>query len=156
MNIKTVLETKIPPPVYELLTAILIWWLDKWLPGGALLPATLKIPGINLMVSGFCLDLLALKQFTGKHTTVNPLSPGKASTVVVSGLYRYTRNPMYLGLLIALTGWCLHIGNLASFLCLPLFILVLTQMQILPEERILSKKFGEPYTDYLKQVRRWI
>lgn len=156
MNIKTVLETKIPPPVYGLLTAIAIWWLDKWLPGWALLPAALKAPGIALMMGGFSLDLLALKQFTDKHTTVNPLSPQKASTVVVSGLYRYTRNPMYMGMLIALSGWCFYLGNLAGFLCLPLFILVLTQMQILPEERILSAKFGEPYTDYLKQVRRWI
>ena len=156
MNIKSTLETKIPPPVYGLLTALLIWWLNQWLPAWALLPAALKIPGMVLMVGGFSLDLLALKQFTGKHTTLNPLSPEKASTIVISGIYRYTRNPMYLGLLIALSGWCFYLGNLAGFLCLPLFVLILTRMQILPEERILSDKFGEPYIDYLKQVRRWI
>jgi protein-S-isoprenylcysteine O-methyltransferase Ste14 len=63
---------------------------------------------------------------------------------------------MYLGLLIALTGWGLYLGNLASLACLPLFVRVLTQIQILPEERILREKFGESYEDYLLQVRRWI
>ncbi len=156
MNIFTKLETKIPPPVYGLLCALLMWWLDKQFPGAAILPAFMKTSGIVLILTGFSLDLYALKQFVGKHTTVNPLSPGKARSIVVSGLYHYTRNPMYLGMLTVLIGWALLLGNLLSFICLPMFVWVLTQMQIKPEERILAEKFGNTYTDYLQQVRRWL
>ena len=150
------LETKIPPPVYGLLTAISIWWLDKLLPAFSLLPSTVKPLGIFIMLCGFCLDLMALMQFARQHTSVNPLHPDKADHIVITGLYRYTRNPMYLGMLIALCGWCIYIGNIASFACLPVFVWLLTRMQIQAEERILSEKFGQPYTDYLNQIRRWI
>lgn len=156
MKIKNALETKIPPPVYGLLTAISIWWLNELLPNFTLLPFTLKPLGIVIMVSGFSLDLMALLQFTKQHTSVNPLHPDKADHIVVTGLYRYTRNPMYLGLLIALCGWCIYIGNIASFVCLPVFVWLLNRMQIQPEEQILLQKFGQPYKDYLRQVRRWL
>ncbi len=150
------LETKIPPPVYGLLTAISIWWMDKLFPAFSLLPSTVKPLGIVIMLCGFCLDLIALMQFTRQHTSVNPLHPDKAHHIVINGLYHYTRNPMYLGMLIALCGWSIYIGNIVSFACLPAFVWLLTRIQIQPEERILAEKFGQPYTDYLKQVRRWI
>jgi len=156
MSLKSSLETKIPPPVYGLLSAALMWWLNKLFPTFSMPAENLGTLGIMVMLTGFALDLMALKQFTGKHTTVNPLSPGKASTIVVTGLYHYTRNPMYLGLLLVLFGWGLYLSNLVSFIVLPLFVAVLTKMQIQPEERILSDKFGTSYTDYLRQVRRWI
>ena len=63
---------------------------------------------------------------------------------------------MYLGLLLVLIGWGLYLSNLISFIVLPFFVVVLTHMQILPEERILGEKFGKPYRDFLNQVRRWI
>jgi len=156
MSLKEKLETKIPPPVYGLLSAMLMWWLNHLLPDYAMPGENLLIVGGAIMLAGFSMDLAALKLFMGKHTTVNPLSPGKASTLVISGLYHFTRNPMYLGLLMVLFGWGLFLSNLATLIVLPLFIRVLTQMQILPEERILLKKFGQPYADYLKQVRRWM
>lgn len=133
-----------------------MWYLKQGLPALTLFPSTFKWLGVVLMIIGFSLDLTALMQFIRKHTTLNPLSPDKASTIVVSGLYHYTRNPMYLGMLVALCGWGIYLGNLASLLCLPAFVWVLTRMQINAEERLLSKKFGKPYTDYLKQVRRWL
>jgi len=150
------LETKIPPPVYGLLTAISIWGLDTLLPSLALIPSGHKPIGIVIILAGFSLDLMALMQFTRQHTSVNPLHPDKADHIVINGLYHYTRNPMYLGLLVALIGWCVYLGNIASFVCLPIFVWLLTRMQILAEERILAEKFGQSYTDYLKQVRRWI
>lgn len=156
MKLERALETKIPPPVYGLMAAISIWWLDIQLPEYSLIPVSLKPVSMLLMLAGFSLDLLALSQFSRKHTTLNPLSPEKASTIVISGLYRYTRNPMYLGMLIALCGWSLYVGNILSFACLPVFVWLINRMQIQAEERILSEKFGQPYTDYLKQVRRWL
>ena len=133
-----------------------MWWLDKLFPTFSMPAENLGTAGIVIMLAGFSLDLLALKQFTSKHTTVNPLSPGKASTIVFSGLYRYTRNPMYLGMLLVLFGWGLYLTNLLSFIVLPFFVVILTHMQILPEERILGEKFGKPYRDFLNRVRRWV
>ena len=156
MSFKTALETKIPPPVYGLLTALIIWWIASILPSLELLSGWFKQDGILLIVIGVGLDLTALSQFFKQKTTPNPLSPNKANTIVVSGLYRYSRNPMYLGLLISLTGWALYLGNLAGLACLPIFVLLLNQMQIKPEERALKEKFGESYRNYLRDVRRWL
>ncbi len=157
MSTKTELETKIPPPLLGLMTALMMWLLAQLLPTLSLvLSSNLYRAGIAIMLVGFCLDLFALFQFRGKHTSINPLHPENASTMVNTGLYKYTRNPMYLGLLITLTGWALFLGNLASFACLPIFVRVLTRFQIIPEERILAEKFGAPYEAYLKQVRRWL
>ena len=156
MSTKTELDTKIPPPLLGLMTALMMWLLTQLLPTLSLVSSNLYRVGIVIMLAGVCLDLVAFFQFRNKHTSINPLHPEKASTMVITGLYKYTRNPMYLGLLIVLTGWALFLGNLASFACLPIFMRVLTRFQILPEERILTEKFGAPYEEYLGKVRRWI
>ena len=156
MSIKTELETKIPPPLLGFASALMMWLLAQLLPTLSLVSSNLYRVGIVIMLAGFSLDLIALYQFRKNKTTISPLSPHKASTMVASGLYKYTRNPMYLGLLIALIGWALYLGNLASFACLPIFVRLITRFQILPEERILREKFGAPYEQYLTQVRRWI
>ena len=150
------MKNRIPPPILLLITGTIMWFVAK---SAFAFPVVVPYPiviAVIIAAIGVTIDVLALLEFRSVQTTVNPLKPENATSLVCSGIFSKTRNPMYLGLLIALTGWCLYIGNLAGFLCLPLFILVLTQMQILPEERILSEKFGKPYTDYLKQVRRWI
>jgi len=156
MSTKTDLETKIPPPLLGLISALMMWLLAQILPTLSLVSSNLYRVGIVVMLAGLCLDLIALLQFRKQATSINPLHPEKASAIVITGLYHYTRNPMYLGLLITLTGWALYLGNLASFACLPIFVRVLTQFQILPEERILREKFGASYEEYLGKVRRWI
>lgn len=156
MSIKTELETKIPPPLLGFVTALLMWLLTQLLPTLSMVSSNLYRVGIVVMLIGLSLDLVALSQFRKNKTTFNPLTPQKASTLVVTGLYKYTRNPMYLGLLIALTGWGMYLGNLASFVCLPIFVRVLTQFQIMPEEHILREKFGASYEIYFARVRRWI
>ncbi len=150
------LEMKIPPPIYGLLTGICIWLLDKQFPLLDVLPAVVQTTGLGFIFLGFGLDLVALGQFYFNRTTPNPLSPQKAKTIVVSGLYKYTRNPMYLGLLITLIGWTFFLGNIVGLICIPLFMWVINSMQIHPEEKILSKLFGTSYTDYLRRVRRWL
>ena len=156
MSINSELETKIPPPLLGLVTALLMWLLAQLLPTLSMVSSNLYRVGIVIMLAGFSLDLIALFQFRRKDTSINPLHPENASSMVITGLYRYTRNPMYLGLLIVLTGWALYLGNLASFACLPIFVRMITKFQILPEERILRKKFGKDYEEYLGKVRRWI
>ena len=84
------------------------------------------------------------------------MKPGSTSHLVTSGLYRYSRNPMYLGLLMMLIGWGLYLGSLSPLSMLPLFIRLLTKKQIEPEEIILMDKFGQEYKYYQQRVRRWI
>lgn len=71
-------------------------------------------------------------------------------------MYRLTRNPMYLGLLLVLVGWAIVLGSVSSFIVLPLFVVILTVQQIIPEEKVLEQKFGQQYRDYKQSVRRWL
>lgn len=150
------LELKIPPGVVVLLCAALMWLAARAVPDlGFPLPArsgvALCLAGVGVTVSG-----LGVVSFRRARTTVNPLKPGAARALVVSGLYRVTRNPMYLGFLVALTGWAVFLANVLSFLFLPAFVLYLNRFQIGPEERALAARFGGEFTTYQTQVRRWL
>lgn len=101
-------------------------------------------------------DFWSLLLFFRAHTSVNPLYPEKATHLVTTGSYRYSRNPMYLGLVMLLLAWGIFLGSLSVFLFVPLFIFILTWMQVIPEEKILADKFGQPYLDYKVKVRRWL
>ena len=100
--------------------------------------------------------LAGIFAFRNNRTTVNPLSPGTASVVVTTGVYRISRNPMYLGFLMALAGWAVHLSNVGATLLLPAFVAYLTRYQIKPEERALLAKFGSEYSQYMSRVRRWL
>jgi len=150
------LELKVPPPVVALLMAGL-GWLASWaVPAlGFVLPHRDAI-AIALFLTGVCVALLGVASFRQARTTVNPLKPEKSSALVMSGIYRYTRNPMYLGLLLALLGWAFFLSNALAFLFLPAFILYMNRFQIAPEERVLASMFGQEFTAYLSKVRRWL
>lgn len=146
------LSLKVPPPAYLLLGASLIFLTSRrqssrprwrWL-------------GLPLLGLGLSLDLFALRRFHQHKTTVNPMRPEKAANLVSEGPYRFTRNPMYLGMALLLSGWSIMRTSLSGLLVVPAFVWTITQVQIKPEEKILSEKFGEPYLAYLKQVRRWL
>ena len=109
-----------------------------------------------LVALGGAADLAGLLAFRRHRTTVNPLAPQNSSTVVQDGIYRYSRNPMYLGMALLLTAWAVWLAQPACLLVLPLFVAYITRFQILPEERILLARFGAPYQDYLRRVRRWL
>lgn len=105
---------------------------------------------------GAALDAVALVQFLRMRTTTNPLKPASASALVTGGIYRSTRNPMYLGLATLLAAWAIYLGNLAALAGVPLFILYMNRFQILPEERALEERFGPEYIAYRARVRRWL
>lgn len=105
---------------------------------------------------GIILALSGIWEFRKFKTTVNPTTPEKSSQVVNTGIYRFSRNPMYLGMALGLVGLTLGFGNHFSWLGVVGFIAYITQFQIIPEEKILKEIFGKNYIDYLKQVRRWI
>jgi len=150
------MHTKIPPPVVGLAAALLMWLLANWFS-----TLTISFPGQMVLALacaavGGTLDLVSVSQFFRKKTTVNPLAPQKAETLVISGFYRFTRNPMYLGLAFLLAAWMIYLGNPAGLLALAAFIWFLTEFQIKPEEAALRGRFGAEYDAYTKSVRRWI
>ncbi|MFN7168834.1 MAG: methyltransferase family protein [Pannonibacter sp.] len=146
----------VPPPVQALGWAA-VMWLAAWLwPEPAVrFPGQTVLAGL-LAASGFAIDLVSVARFFRQRTTINPLKPEAASHLVVSGLYRYTRNPMYLGMLLVLVGWAVWLGHPLALFGPLLFKIVLTWLQILPEEAALEASFGQEYHDYKARVRRWL
>lgn len=151
-----VLELKVPPPAVALLTAALMWLCAWAIPAfGFLFPAR-DLYAVGLAVAGAVTDVLGIVSFARARTTVNPMKPASSSSLVVSGLYTLTRNPMYLGLVLILLGWAMHLSNVLAFLLLPAFILYMNRFQIRPEERALAALFGQAFAAYKSRVRRWL
>lgn len=150
------LEHKIPPPLVALLCAVLAWVLARGTPALAF-DWALRLPiAAVLVVVGLLLDLSALVLFLKARTTVNPLTPQRASAIVRTGAYRFTRNPMYLGMAAILLGWCVLQSNPLTLLAWAAFVVYITRFQIIPEERALLARFGEDYAGYVRAVRRWV
>ena len=106
--------------------------------------------------TGFLIDFVSIAAFIRARTTVNPLAPEKANALVVSGLYRFSRNPMYLGLLMILLGWAAWLAQPLALAVVAAFAVLIETLQIRPEEKALEEKFGEDFRAYKKRVRRWI
>ena len=113
-------------------------------------------PGALLLLVGMVLLCHAVQTFGNADTTINPVDPEKAEKLVTTGLYRFSRNPMYLGMLLALAAGALMLQNIAAFAGPLLFAASVTILQIRPEERVLRRKFGGEYDSYCQQTRRWI
>ena len=150
------LELKIPPPVVMLLSAVAMWLVARWLPQWSWPSTLLAIGGGVLAAAGVALIAAAMLSFRRSKTTVNPLKPAESALVVSHGVFARTRNPMFVGLAMILTGWVCYLANAVAWLGVPLFVAYITRFQIIPEERILLGKFGAPFAQYLAQVRRWI
>ena len=97
-----------------------------------------------------------MASFRRARTTVNPLKPESASALVISGIYRHTRNPMYLGFAIILLGWCVLLGSAWAVLGVAGFVLYIGRFQIRPEERALRELFGAEFDAFCSRVRRWV
>ncbi len=108
------------------------------------------------VAAGFILPMIAVRQFRKHQTTVLPMKPSKASSLVTDGVFKYTRNPMYVGMLFVLLGFTFLGHNYLGFVMPALFVLVITFTQILPEERALEANFGEDFLTYKRQAPRWI
>ena len=113
------------------------------------LASVLAVVGVLLARAGF-------RAFGRANTTVNPVNIEAASALVTSGAYSYTRNPMYLGLVAFLMAWAVYLAVPWTLLGPLAFVLYITRFQIIPEERVLHKKFGDAYAAYQRQVRRWL
>ncbi len=149
------LRLKIPPLAQAGLCLIAMGLLDRYLPLLALPIPFRPLIAAVLIVLGGAVGVAGIVSFRREKTTVDPRFPEKAATLVVSGVYRYSRNPMYLAVLLILLGLALFFGSLAAFLPIPLFILSINRLQIEPEEEALEAVFGEGYRQYKEKVGRW-
>ncbi|MDG5977877.1 isoprenylcysteine carboxyl methyltransferase [Hydrogenophaga taeniospiralis CCUG 15921] len=150
------LELKIPPVALALLVGAAMWGVAVWVPGQAGPLPRLPAVALLLVLAGALVAVLGVASFRRAKTTVNPTTPGAASALVDSGIYRYSRNPMYLGLLLVLSGWGLWLAHALALLGLPAFVVYMNRFQIAPEERALTAVFGDAFTAYRQKVRRWI
>ena len=150
------LELKVPPPAVTLLMAIAMWLAVSTSSALAFaLPGRLAV-AIALAVLGGAISAAGIVSFRRARTTVNPTRPDAASSLVATGIYRFTRNPMYLGLFLVLVGWAAYLSNAVAFAGPLLFALYINRFQIVPEERALAAKFGAAFDDYRRRTRRWI
>jgi protein-S-isoprenylcysteine O-methyltransferase Ste14 len=144
------------PPVVVLLIALLMAYALSYLPNGSVyFNAPIILPW-GLAILGLLVAMAGVWEFRRASTTVNPTTPDKASQLVSGGIYRFTRNPMYLGMAIVLVAWIVKLGCVWSILALPAFVYYLNTFQIKPEEHAIEKLFGQPYRDYLLRTRRWL
>ncbi|MDH4173967.1 MAG: isoprenylcysteine carboxylmethyltransferase family protein [Betaproteobacteria bacterium] len=150
------LELKIPPPVVALLVAGGMWGIARLAPLIDL-PQSLRVgAAIACGLAGVGLDIAALVSFQRARTTFNPMKVEKTSALVRSGVYRLTRNPMYLGSVLMLVAWAVYLSSAWALLGIVAFVLYLNRFQIAPEERALASKFGVSYAAYRSRVRRWL
>jgi protein-S-isoprenylcysteine O-methyltransferase Ste14 len=139
-------------------TGAFMLWLDLLIPGLRLPfdPRLAQAVGGLIVFCGFAMDVYCLLNFIWRKTSPSPFNPGKASLIVRTGFYRFSRNPMYLGMVIVLAGWAVMLLNPLALVGLPVFVAYINHFQIGPEERALAQRFGDEYIAYTQQVRRWL
>jgi protein-S-isoprenylcysteine O-methyltransferase Ste14 len=150
------LENKIPPPIVAAIVGAAMWASASWGPVVPLPAGVANLAPWILVVVALAFDGLALLAFRSARTTVDPLRPARASALVTTGVYRITRNPMYVGLGTLLLAWATHLAALVPFVGPAVFVAYVTRFQIVPEERELARIFGADYERYAARVRRWL
>jgi protein-S-isoprenylcysteine O-methyltransferase Ste14 len=150
------LELKVPPPAVAALTAGAMWGISLATP-------SLEVPDLIRLVAAVAIALVGggtsvagVVSFRCAKTTVNPMKPERTSSLVTTGIYRFTRNPMYVGLVFVLVAWAVFLSSAWALLGPLALVLYMTRFQIGPEERVLSAKFGTGYSAYKSRVRRWL
>jgi protein-S-isoprenylcysteine O-methyltransferase Ste14 len=145
---------RIIPPGWLLLALLLQWALHRWLPIAQVLALPLRAGGLALLAGGTALALAGVGAFRRARTPIVPFEHSTA--LVTSGVYRYTRNPMYLGLTLVLAGTAVLLGSIGAFLPVPLFVWIIDRGYVRAEERFLEQIFGGDYSRYRSAVRRWL
>lgn len=149
------LELRVPPPVLFLVSVIVMW-------GGAFDAAPLSRPDwlraatIGVVITGVIIAFAGIRGLRAARTTVSPTRPDRAKALVDTGIYRFTRNPIYLGFLLMLTAWAMQLWQPQSFVALPVFAAWIHRFQIVPEERALRSRFGTRFDEYAAGTRRWL
>ena len=150
------LELRIPPLVVVAAAALLMWLIARGLPALHIDLAGTTFAAAVLWCIGIIMAAAGVLEFRRARTTTNPLAPQDASTLVTGGVYRFSRNPMYVGFVTVLLGWAVFLSNPAVLIVVLACVCYLTRFQIVPEERVLEKTFGPEFEAYRRAVRRWL
>ena len=148
------LDLKVPPPVVALSLALLMGLAPSLGQPEVSLPVRVGL-ALVLVLIGLAISISGIVAFRRARTTISPVNAG-ASSLVTSGVYRFTRNPMYLGMLLMLLAWAAFLFKPVALLFIAIFALYINRFQITPEERVLSSLFGAEYIAYKARVRRWL
>ena len=146
----------VPPPIVAAIAGLVMWAVDRKLEFGKVESAFQTPAAIVLLVVGLLLMFVAAASLFSAKTTVNPLRPSRASSLVTTGIFRLSRNPIYLGDLLVLAALAVWLGNVVNLLLLVPFVWYINRFQIIPEERALADRFGASYVAYCSRVRRWL
>jgi len=150
------MKPRIPPLLIVLAAALLMWLSSRLIPALALRAPAARPLAVALAALGALVAAIGVGSFRRARTTVNPLEPQQASTLVVRGVYRFSRNPMYLGFAVLLLAWAFWLSHPLALPGVALFILYMNRYQIEPEEHALDARFGAEYRGYKQRVRRWL
>jgi protein-S-isoprenylcysteine O-methyltransferase Ste14 len=150
------LALKLPPVALVVIVAALMWIASSSTPTFDFFLPAKSLASVSLALIGAVTCLSGVVSFKRAKTTVNPMKPHSTSSLVVSGIYQYTRNPMYLGFVLVLLGWAAFLSNLVALALVPAFVVYMNRFQIGPEERVLASLFAHEYPVYRAKVRRWI
>lgn len=150
------LELTVPPALVFIFAGLIMWIVDLWIPR-IHSDQTLRLSvSLFFILVGGALGIAGILQFRRAQTTIHPMAPAETSRLVTSGVYRISRNPMYLGLLFVLIGWGCYLMNPVSLIVAFGFVAYMNRFQIKPEEKVLTLKFGLEYQQYKSSVSRWI
>jgi protein-S-isoprenylcysteine O-methyltransferase Ste14 len=150
------LAIKVPPPIAAAILAVAMWLISSATVTLAL-PNTVRISLVVFFaIAGAEFSLAGAIALRQAKTTVNPTKPENASSLVVTGVYRITRNPMYVGLLLMLVAWCIFLSAPWAIAGPNVFFLYIGKFQIAPEEQVMTQKFGADYLTYKARVHRWL
>ena len=148
------MSNKIPPPIVTLFFGLCIYLSRPYFPEFSF--SILNSLSTISFVLGITVFVTAVSSFKRQNTTVNPISIEKASSLVVNGVFKYSRNPMYLGMLFILLGLTFKFNLIGGLLFTSLFMIFISKFQIKPEEAAMEKLFDQEWKDYIKNVRRWL
>ena len=150
------LELRVPPPIVALLVAAAMWGISLATPLADVPTRVRLVVAIVITLIGVATAISGVIAFRRAKTTVNPLKPETSSSLVTSGIYRLTRNPMYVGLALVLLAWAVFLSSVLALLGILVFVLFMNRFQIAPEEKVLLGMFGDTYSAYQAKVRRWL
>ena len=148
------MKNKIPPPVVTLFFGLCIYSSQEYFPEYNL--KFLTIVSYIFYFAGLSILILAVSLFKKQNTTINPIKIENASFLVTSGIFEYSRNPMYLGMVLILLGLALMFNLIGGTLFTLLFTIYITKFQIRPEEEVMERLFGEDFLKYKQNVRMWL
>jgi len=150
------LTLKVPPVIVMFLLAWVMWMIASFNTWASLPVPAKEIVALVMGLLGSALIVAGAAEFRSVKTTVNPLTPELATSIVTKGIYRYSRNPMYLGFLIMLGAWGVFLENVVAIALVPIFVGHMNRFQIIPEEKALLAQFGDDYIHYLESTPRWL